>query len=45
VVRGGSWRSDRNYARCAYRGWPGPDLFHYGIGFRLVLSPSSISAL
>jgi formylglycine-generating enzyme required for sulfatase activity len=45
VLRGGSWNFARNDARCAYRSRGGPDVFNYDLGFRLVLSPSSISAL
>jgi formylglycine-generating enzyme required for sulfatase activity len=45
VLRGGSWYSLRDLARCAVRGRLVPDGFDGYIGFRLVLSPSSISAL
>jgi formylglycine-generating enzyme required for sulfatase activity len=39
VVRGGSWRDDRDVARCAYRNRFDPGGFFNLIGFRLVLSP------
>ncbi|MFH2102393.1 MAG: SUMF1/EgtB/PvdO family nonheme iron enzyme [Chloroflexota bacterium] len=45
VVRGGSWSSDRSYARCAFRRWDGPGYFNDTVGFRLVLSPSFTSDL
>jgi formylglycine-generating enzyme required for sulfatase activity len=45
VMRGGSWSSPRNGARCAFRHGYVPDYFNVNVGFRLVLSPSSISAL
>ena len=45
VVRGGSWVNYRNDARCAFRYRLEPDYFNDSVGFRLVLSPSSISAL
>jgi formylglycine-generating enzyme required for sulfatase activity len=38
VVRGGSWGSDRRYARCAFRGWGFPDFFYSDYGFRVVVS-------
>jgi formylglycine-generating enzyme required for sulfatase activity len=34
VLRGGSWSSDYNYVRSAYRGWNDPAGWNYGIGFR-----------
>jgi formylglycine-generating enzyme required for sulfatase activity len=43
VLRGGSWLSLRNLARCSYRGRLVPDDFRDLIGFRLVCSPSSPS--
>lgn len=42
AVRGGSWDSDRGFARCAYRNRFVPDYFDDNVGFRLV-SPGSIS--
>ena len=45
VLRGGSWLNNRYRARCASRNWYEPAHFYNDIGFRLVLSPSSISAL
>jgi formylglycine-generating enzyme required for sulfatase activity len=41
VIRGGSFYLDRDYARCAYRGWFGPNYWYIDIGFRVVLSPAS----
>jgi formylglycine-generating enzyme required for sulfatase activity len=38
VVRGGSWYGIRRLARCAYRLRYLPDLFRYGLGFRVVVS-------
>jgi len=38
VVRGGSWRYHRYYARCALRSWVHPDNWREDIGFRCVLS-------
>lgn len=40
VVRGGSWISIRNSARCAFRGRYVPDSFDLNLGFRVALSPS-----
>jgi len=40
VLRGGSWHGNRDDARCAARGWGGPDYFGGHLGFRLVCSPS-----
>jgi len=40
VLRGGSWNNARNNARCSSRHWNAPDSFYYGVGFRLVCSPS-----
>jgi formylglycine-generating enzyme required for sulfatase activity len=39
VLRGGSWLSDRNGARCASRYGYGPVSFDFDVGFRLVCSP------
>jgi formylglycine-generating enzyme required for sulfatase activity len=39
VVRGGSWGSNRNLARGAYRPGLVPDYFDNTLGFRLALSP------
>jgi len=39
VVRGGSFYSYQNYARCAIRNWFDPDLRDDLIGFRLCLRP------
>ena len=39
VLRGGSWNSRANYARCAYRGNRGPDFAYNDFGFRAVLPP------
>ena len=36
VLRGGSWYSYVEYARCAGRGWYYPDLSNFDLGFRLV---------
>ena len=41
VVRGGSFDSHRDYARCAYRVRDDPDVRHYDGGFRVVVSPIS----
>jgi formylglycine-generating enzyme required for sulfatase activity len=41
VVRGGSWRFSRNFARCAFRFWYGPDGRGSILGFRLCASPIS----
>lgn len=42
VVRGGSWYVDRDFARCAYRFRPRPDLRDGSLGFRVVrVSPIS----
>jgi formylglycine-generating enzyme required for sulfatase activity len=40
VLRGGSWASNRNYARCASRNGPEPDGWDYLIGFRVVVAPA-----
>jgi formylglycine-generating enzyme required for sulfatase activity len=40
VLRGGSWSSSRNLARCSYRDRLVPDDFDDYLGFRLVCSPS-----
>ena len=34
VLRGGSWGSDDNYCRCAYRLWDNPDSRYDFVGFR-----------
>ena len=39
VVRGGSWGTDRGYARSACRGGFGPGSFLNGLGFRVVRFP------
>jgi len=39
VLRGGSWLSNRLYARCASRDGRYPDLWFSGVGLRLVVSP------
>lgn len=39
VVRGGSWGSSRNLARCAARDRDGPDYFSDLLGCRVALSP------
>jgi formylglycine-generating enzyme required for sulfatase activity len=44
VTRGGSWLGNRRSVRCAYRGRGVPVNFTYGIGFRLVVPGSDISA-
>jgi formylglycine-generating enzyme required for sulfatase activity len=36
VLRGGSWRSGRDLARCVERPWDLPYFSHYNFGFRLV---------
>ncbi|MCA9071377.1 MAG: SUMF1/EgtB/PvdO family nonheme iron enzyme, partial [Planctomycetaceae bacterium] len=36
VVRGGSWRSEADHARCSNRYFYNPDRKSYGIGFRIV---------
>jgi formylglycine-generating enzyme required for sulfatase activity len=41
VLRGGSWVNDPDYARCAARCWFDPDDWNFGIGFRVVVSPST----
>jgi len=40
VVRGGSWYSDRMYARCASRFRYAPDFFSDIVGLRVVVSPT-----
>jgi len=40
VLRGGSWHSDRNLARCASRYWLVPDHFDDLVGFRVVCAPN-----
>ncbi len=39
VVRGGSWVSDADWARCAFRRWRDPNRRNDVIGFRVVVSP------
>jgi formylglycine-generating enzyme required for sulfatase activity len=41
VVRGGSFASSRDYARCARRHWVNPDYRYSNIGMRVVVSPIS----
>jgi iron(II)-dependent oxidoreductase len=41
VLRGGSFLSYRNVARCAYRSGSSPDLRNGDGGFRVVVSPIS----
>ncbi len=43
VVRGGSWKNNHDYARCAYRYNSHPDLCFENFGFRVVVSPGSRS--
>jgi len=43
VIRGGSWRDDRRYDRCASRSRYVPGGFLFNVGFRLV-SPGNIAA-
>jgi len=38
VLRGGSWDSDGDNARSAYRSWYDPSLFSLNVGFRCALS-------
>lgn len=38
VLRGGSWFSVPDYARCAFRGWLIPGNFRPNVGFRIVVS-------
>jgi iron(II)-dependent oxidoreductase len=45
VVRGGAFTSNERNARCAYRLRNQPDDWYYGIGFRIVVSPISLSPL
>jgi formylglycine-generating enzyme required for sulfatase activity len=45
VVRGGSWLSDRDVVRCAYRGRDRPGSRSFNIGFRVVLRSSPIAQL
>ena len=42
VLRGGSWYSDRDHCRCAYRLWFNPDYRLGGIGFRVCCAPPII---
>jgi formylglycine-generating enzyme required for sulfatase activity len=39
TLRGGSWISDRRYARVSYRCFNHPDFFYDFIGFRVVVAP------
>jgi sulfatase modifying factor 1 len=41
VLRGGSFRSGRDLARCAYRSYYDPDSRNYYLGFRVCASPPS----
>ena len=41
VLRGGSCHNYRNWARCAYRYWYGPDNHYVHFGFRCCVSPTS----
>jgi iron(II)-dependent oxidoreductase len=41
VLRGGSWISNRTYARCAFRLRGHPHFGRDNIGFRVVVSPAS----
>ncbi len=43
VVRGGSWISSADYARCAYRGNLHPAVRNYDLGLRVVLRSSPVS--
>ncbi|HEX6123498.1 MAG TPA: SUMF1/EgtB/PvdO family nonheme iron enzyme, partial [Ktedonobacterales bacterium] len=43
VLRGGSWISDSQVARTAYRSLNGPADLDYNIGFRLVLGRASLA--
>jgi formylglycine-generating enzyme required for sulfatase activity len=36
VLRGGSWSSNRDDARCALRDWNNPGIRDFSIGFRCV---------
>lgn len=42
VLRGGSWGSDRRFARCAYRTGLHPGNFSYFVGFRVVFPGSPL---
>ncbi len=42
VVRGGSWNSHRNLARCAYRNRNEPDNRNNNLGFRVVLRSAHV---
>lgn len=42
LVRGGSWFSSPNYARCAIRNWNPPGARGSGLGFRVVLRSSPV---
>jgi formylglycine-generating enzyme required for sulfatase activity len=41
VLRGGEFSLDYQYVRCTFRGWDLPSCSHRGIGFRVVMHPSS----
>jgi len=38
VIRGGSWLTDANSCRCAYRGYTSPSTVNYNYGFRVACS-------
>ena len=40
VLRGGGWPLNADFARCACRYGCSPDAWYWGIGFRVVASPS-----
>ncbi len=44
VLRGGSFFDDAGYARCACRSWYSPDRRYYFIGFRVVVSHTSLNS-
>ncbi len=45
VVRGGAFYDLEGNARCAYRGWGGPNFRFRGRGFRVVLSLSTLDSV
>lgn len=45
VLRGGSFRSPRYNARCAYRNGSGPDDRDYNVGFRVCVAPHHTSGI
>lgn len=45
VLRGGSFRTERTVARCAFRNWVSPGVNDDDLGFRVVLSPSMKTTL